>query len=141
VSATLAIDYGRKRIGLALSDPMGITVRGLETAVGGPTPEAAAMRIAEVVRAHGAGVVVVGLPLHASGDESEISGEVRRFAAELARILGHDVELHDEELTSWEAEQTLKRRGIDLKKARREGLIDREAACALLRSWLSSSGG
>ncbi len=137
----MAIDYGRKRIGLALSDPMGITVRGLETAAGGPTPEAAAVRLADVVRQHGAGTVVVGLPLHASGDESEISGEARRFAAELARTLGHDVEFHDEELTSWEAEQTLKRRGIDLQKARREGLIDREAACALLRSWLSSQGG
>ena len=138
MSATLAIDYGRKRIGLALADPMGITVRGLETVEGGPTPEAAAERVASLVTANGAGVVVVGLPLHRSGDESEISAEARRFAAELARSLGHDVHLHDEELTSWEAEQTLKRRGIDLKKARREGLIDREAACALLRSWLRS---
>lgn len=138
MSTTLAIDYGRKRIGLAISDPMGITARGLETAEGGPTPEASAIRLAVVVKELQAEVVVVGLPLHASGEESEISGEARQFASQLARSLGHDVHFHDEGLTSWEAEQTLKRRGIDLRKARKLGLIDREAACALLRSWLAS---
>lgn len=133
---TLALDYGRKRIGVAVSDPMGITVQGRETQEGGPTPEAAGERLATLVVAMEPATVLVGLPLHADGGASELSAEARRFGEALAQHAGCRVVFVDETLTSWEAEQALKARGIDLQRARREGLIDQEAACGLLRGWL-----
>ena len=136
--AIVAFDYGRARIGWALADPTGITVRGLETLSGGPTPEAAGQRAAAAVRETPAGQIVVGLPLHEDGAESGLSAEARRFGAALEAASGLPVVFHDETLTSWEAEEALKARGVDLRKARQEGLIDREAACALLRGWLAA---
>ena len=98
-----AVDYGRRRIGLAISDPLGVTVRGLETIVRGPDLVEAARTTAERLRAARADHVVVGLPLHASGEESEMSREARSFGAALAEASGIEIEYFDEGLTSWEA--------------------------------------
>ena len=133
---TLALDYGRRRIGAAVSDPMGITVQGRETQAGGPTPEEAARRLTPFVEDLAPATILVGLPLHADGGASELSEEARRFGETLAEATGRRVVFVDETLTSWEAERALRARGIDLQKARREGLIDQEAACGLLRGWL-----
>lgn len=133
-----AVDYGRRRIGLAISDPLGVTVRGLETHVrerGDDLAKAAedvAARLEEARADH----LVVGLPLHASGEESEMSREAQAFGSALAVASGLEVEYLDEGLTSWEAEEVLKARGKRLRDAQRRGDVDREAACALLRSWL-----
>lgn len=135
-----AVDYGRRRIGLALSDPLRITTRGLTTlerrGPDGGTLEAAADQVLAALRAAGAALVIVGLPLHADGRESEMSAEARRFAA-LLEAGGLRVVLHDEGLTSWEAEEGLKAGGRSLKDARRSGAIDQRAALMLLRSWLA----
>ncbi len=133
---TAAVDYGRRRIGLAVADPLGITVRGLETVERGPDLAAAARRVAEALAAEGADRVLVGLPLHASGDESEMSAEARRFAVELASASGLEIGFLDETLTTWEAEEAIKARGIRLREAKKSGLLDREAAIAMLRGWL-----
>jgi len=133
-----AVDYGRRRIGLAISDPLGVTVRGLETLVRdrdgdlATAARATAERLLEARADH----LIVGLPLHASGEESEMSREARAFGALLAEATGLAVEYFDEGLTSWEAEETLKARGKRLRDAQRRGDVDREAACAILRSWL-----
>ena len=74
-----AVDYGRRRIGLAVTDPLRITVRGLDTLVHDGDVEDAARQVAERLRAEGAVLVVVGLPLHASGESSEMSREAERF--------------------------------------------------------------
>ncbi|MDJ0972876.1 MAG: Holliday junction resolvase RuvX [Planctomycetota bacterium] len=140
MTVVAAVDYGRRRIGLAISDPMGITARGLETVEGGPTPEAAAGRVAEALAALQPDRIVIGLPLHESGDESEISREARSFGAALGNTLPAEVVFHDETLTSWEAEQALKARGMDLREARRSGLIDQEAARGLLLAYLRENG-
>jgi putative Holliday junction resolvase len=131
-----AVDYGRRRIGLAVADALGITVRGLPTLEHVGDLATAAQRVAEVLRREGAGRVVLGLPLHADGRESEMSAEARRFGALLEPLVGVPVETFDEGLTSWEAEETLKGAGRGLKDARRRGEVDREAARALLLSWL-----
>jgi len=134
-----AVDYGRRRIGLALSDPLRITTRGLTTLERGADLEGAAGAVAAVLRREEAALVVVGLPLHADGRESEMSAEARRFAALLEQA-GLTVVLHDEGLTSWEAEEGLKAAGTNLEQARRGGAIDQRAALALLRSWLAEAG-
>lgn len=133
-----AVDYGRRRIGLAISDPLRITTRGLATLERGPDLEQAAHAVAGVLHREGAALVVLGLPLHADGRESEMSAEVRRFAALLTGA-GLSVTLLDEGLTSWEAEEGLKAQGRGLEQARKGGEIDRRAALALLRSWLTEA--
>lgn len=136
MTVVAAVDYGRRRIGLAISDPLGITARGLPTVEGGPAPEAAAARVAAALAPLAPDRVVIGLPLHASGDESEISEEARAFGAALRNTLPAEIVFHDETLTSWEAEEALKARGVDLREARRSGRIDQEAARGLLLAYL-----
>lgn len=135
-----AVDYGRRRIGLAVCDPLGITVRGLDTVDRGRDGAAAVRQVAAALTAEGVEYVVVGLPLHESGDESEMSREARAFGAELETALdgrlADPVEYVDETLTTWEAEELIRARGIPLRKAKKDGLLDREAARCLLRSWL-----
>lgn len=133
---TAAVDYGRRRIGLAISDPLGITVRGLDTVVRGRDLSEAVAAVADRLRAEGAGRVVVGLPLLKSGDESDMSREARAFGAALAEASGLAIEYYDESLTSWEAEESLREGKRDLREAQRSGEVDRRAAMALLRSWL-----
>ena len=134
-----AVDYGRRRIGLALSDPLRITTRGLATLERGATLETGAVAVAEVLKREQAALVVVGLPLHADGRESEMSSEVRRFAA-LLEAAGLRVVLHDEGLTSWEAEEGLKGQKRSLEQARKSGELDQRAALGLLRSFLYEEG-
>jgi putative Holliday junction resolvase len=131
-----AVDYGRRRIGLAISDPLRITTRGLTTLERGPSVETGAAAVAIVLQREQAALVVVGLPLHADGRESEMSAEARRFAA-LLEAAGLRVLLHDEGLTSWEAEEGLKGQKRSLEQARKSGAIDQRAALGLLRSWLT----
>ena len=137
---TAAVDYGRRRIGLAISDPLGITVRGLDTHFWSGTEEAAVAEVARILVEAGAGLIVVGLPLHASGEESEMSREARAFGEALAAASGVEVVFLDEGLTSWVAEETLKKRRRPLREAQQRGDVDREAAMALLRSWLEEFG-
>lgn len=139
-----AVDYGRRRIGLAISDGLRITTRGLATLEHPGDPGAAAAQVAEALGQEGARLVVVGLPLHADGRESAMSAEVRRFATLLEPLLlarGATLVLHDEGLTSWEAEEGLKAGGRNLEQARRSGAIDQRAALALLRGFLAEGGG
>ena len=133
---TAAVDYGRRRIGLAVADPLGITVRGLETLDGVEDPADGARRTATALAAEGVTRVLVGLPLHASGEESEMSAEARRFGALLAAAGGLPVAFVDETLTTWEAEEAVKARGIRLREAKKQGLLDQQAAVAMLRGWL-----
>jgi putative Holliday junction resolvase len=139
-----AVDYGRRRIGLAVSDALRITTRGLATLTHPGDLAAAAQHVAQVLVHEGARLVVLGLPLHADGRESEMSAEVRRFAERLEPALlahGATLVLHDEGLTSWEAEEGLKAGGRSLEQARRSGAIDQRAALALLRGYLRDAQG
>lgn len=131
-----AVDYGRRRIGLAVGDPLGLTVRGLDTLHYDGDWGEAAKTVAARLEAEQVGTLLVGLPLHTSGEESEMSREVRLFGAALEAASGLTVEYVDEGLTSWEAEETLRGRGRLSREARRRGDVDREAACAILRGWL-----
>jgi putative Holliday junction resolvase len=131
------VDYGKRRVGLAVCDALGIAVRGLPTVVARGSEADTVAAVASALAAEG-GVerVVVGLPLHADGRESDTSRDARRFGEALGRALGRDVAFFDEGLTSWEAEEDLKARGRGLRDARRTGEVDRAAAVAILRSYL-----
>ena len=102
----LAIDYGQKRLGLALSDEHGVTSRpfAIWTRI---NRRRDLTRLRELVRQHAVRRIVVGLPLHLDGTQSEMSEEARGFAARVEKALGIPVEMMDERLSSWEAEQTV----------------------------------
>src|SRR5262245_31592836 len=129
----LGIDYGRKRIGLAVAQLEMPVTRPLETLVVEDGRDALA-KVVSAIRSVGAQRVVIGLPLHMSGAESEMAAEVRRFAGELERATGIPVALSEERLTSVEAERNL--RGSGLRGRERKARVDSIAAQLLLQTYL-----
>lgn len=133
---TLALDVGEKRIGIALSDPMGIVARGLRTLKRTDLPsDLRAVRA--VVEETEAAEVLVGLPLDMDGSEGESARRMRIFAKKLeAALEGTDVALRlwDERLSSVEAERILEQRGLDWRAARKK--VDQVAAAVFLQEYL-----
>jgi putative Holliday junction resolvase len=130
--AVLAIDYGRRRLGLALSDTLGVTARPL--AVWERTNRRNDLaRIRDLCRQHEVGRIVVGWPIRLDGTPGEMAREAAGFAERLRKHLGRPVDLADERLSSWEAEQQLRESG-----SRRAGQpIDDVAATVILRDYLA----
>lgn len=122
----LAIDYGRRRIGLAVSDALGVLPRPLATLERTNRREDL-RRLREIVREHGVRRIVVGHPVHLDGSAGEMAAEAERFAARVQKQLGLPVELVDERLSSWEAEQM---RATGEIRARRPRHTGREQASA-----------
>jgi len=132
VRTILAVDYGRKRIGLALSDELGLTARPL--AVLERTNRKNTLRLLrELFRKHHVGLIVVGYPLHLTGEAGEMADEASRFAVRLSKELGVRVELLDERLTTWQANQTVSATGSP---SRRGKPLDDVAAAVLLQEYL-----
>jgi putative Holliday junction resolvase len=102
----LGIDYGKKRLGLALSDEFGMASHPYATWTRINRRRDLA-RLRELIRQKAVRLIVVGLPLHLNGAPSEMSEEAKSFALRLERALGLPVEMMDERLSSWEANQTL----------------------------------
>ena len=117
----LAIDYGKKRLGLALSDESGATSRPFATWTRTNRRRDLA-RLRDLVRQQKVCRIVVGLPLHLDGMPSEMSEEVKRFSARVEKAIGIPVELMDERLSSWEAKQTIA--GMDPRRSARRGSPD-----------------
>ncbi len=129
----LAVDYGRKRIGLALSDELGLTAQPLATLVR-VNRQNDLRQLREACRTHGVTHIIVGHPLHMTGEAGEMANEAARFAARLEKEIGIGVELVDERLTSWEAEQTLAETKSSARRRRKP--LDDVAAAVLLRDYL-----
>ena len=131
----LAIDYGRKRIGLALSDELGITAQPLQTLVHKNRRDDL-RRLRDICRTYGVARILVGHPVHITGEAGEMANESSRFAARLRKELGIEVELADERLTSWEAENTMAEFGSA--RQRKNASVDAVAAAILLREYLDT---
>jgi putative holliday junction resolvase len=133
----LAVDYGRRRIGLALSDELRITARPLAT-ISRTNRRADMSRLREACRVNGVTHIIVGHPLQMTGEAGEMADEAARFASRLEKETQIGVELVDERLTSWEAERTATSR----KSARHKRKpIDDVAAAVLLRGYLDENRG
>ena len=131
----LALDLGKKRIGLAISDELGITAQGLETLERrGRRNDIEDLR--KLAGLRGVTRILMGDPLHMSGDASRQGDYTREFAGELERKTGLPVEFRDERWTSKEAERAL--RGASVANAERKAAIDRLSAVILLQSYLDS---
>jgi len=130
----LAIDYGRKRIGLAVSDPLGVMAHGLETLHRKSLRKDVAY-LAKLVRQQGVGLIVVGNPLLLDGTPSEMSVEAEEFGARLAEACGVEYRMWDERMTSLEAGHLMRETG---RAAGRDGGVDQMAARIILDSYLAA---
>ena len=133
VPRILAVDWGERRIGLAVSDPQGIIATGLETLVVRGNADALA-RIAAIASEREVERIVVGLPLLMSGERGEAAENAQRFADALAARTGLAVDTYDERLTSALSERRL--REVGTRRGRSRGRVDQGAAVALLESYL-----
>lgn len=131
----LAIDYGRRRLGLAISDPTGTIASGIGT-LDVKGDDEAIDRIVKGRADWGYCRIIVGLPIRESGTEGPIAQPVRQFAQRLRESTEVDVELVDERYTSREAQRLFHQAGKKLKG--RKGEIDRLAAEVLLRDYLDA---
>lgn len=130
----LAVDWGARRVGLAVSDPLGVLASPLPTLEILGEAEAVA-RVADTIREVEAQAVVVGLPLTLRGERGEAAVAAERFAARLREVCEVEVSLYDERLTSALAQRRMHEAGT---KARgRKGRVDAGAAVALLEGWLA----
>lgn len=133
----LAIDFGEKRIGLALSDPDGRFALPLDT-LERRDDHGAVARILEIVRREGVELLVVGDPVLADGSRTGAAQRVDGFARRLGAASGLPLHRVAETLTSVEAEARLRRAGIDPR--RRPGRVDQVAAQILLEEFLARPG-
>lgn len=131
----MALDYGDRRIGVALSDPLGITARPLLTLTR-TTWEGDLERIRAMTREHDIRRIVVGLPLDMDGTRGERVRLTEIFMERVHRATGLPVQPWDERLTTLQAERTLLEG--DLSRARRRRVIDQVAAVILLQSYLDA---
>jgi putative Holliday junction resolvase len=126
------IDYGQTRIGLALSDPLGIMAQPWET-----FPNRGAKTfdpLTQKLRAQGVVRIVVGLPKHMNGDEGEKAREARAFGETLGAQSGLPVDYIDERLTTMAAHRVLAESNLSGKKKR--AVVDQIAAAMILQIWM-----
>ena len=131
----LGLDLGDARIGVALSDPdRRLAVPAGTIHVGQPPGELAA--IASIVRERGVSLIVVGLPLTMRGERGDRAAHADAFASALRGAVDVPVELHDERLSTVEAERALAAAGAGSRERRR--VVDASAATVILQAWLDA---
>lgn len=129
------MDLGKKRIGLAISDPLGITAQGMPNL--NRTNKRGDLDVLErLIGEREVGLILLGNPINMRGSEGRQSGWVREFAGALEARTGLPVKLWDERLTSVEAGRVLRSSGISIEK--RAAAVDRLSAVILLQSYLDS---
>ena len=131
----LGLDVGARRIGIAISDPLGLTAQGLETLHRKNKKHDFAF-LYRIIRDHGVKEIVVGLPLRMSGAEGVQAEKIHVFAEDLRKHFKLPVHLWDERLTSAEANRLL--RETDLSIEKRGKAVDRMAAILILQGWMDN---
>ena len=131
----VALDFGERRIGVAASDPLGLTAQPLAVIERGSLAEDIA-KIGAIVQQRRAEKIVLGLPLNMNGTAGPQAKRVRRFASRLARELGLQIVLWDERLTTVEAESALIETGASRERRRRRR--DAVAAAVILQDYLET---
>lgn len=132
---TLGIDYGEKRIGLAISDPLGYTAQGLET-LQARDKKSAVEAIKTLCAEQNVGLVVIGLPINMDGSQGPKAREVLSLVPKMQEALGIPVKTWDERLTSRQAGRLMIEEGLSRQKQRAQS--DRLAATLILQSYLES---
>ncbi len=131
----LGLDVGSKRIGIALSDELGLTAQGIETLIC-RTPEKDVERILELSAEYGVQEIVVGMPYNMSGTEGPQVHRVRAFIEQIHRRANIPVREWDERLSTAAAERTLLE--ADMSRSKRRKVIDKLAAIIILQGYLDN---
>ncbi|MEI6331722.1 MAG: Holliday junction resolvase RuvX [Pseudanabaena sp. ELA645] len=132
--AALGLDVGRKRIGVAGCDRLGISVHGITTIIRKTWQEDMA-ELRSLVIERNIETLVVGLPYNMDGTLGYQAKHVQKFAHGASKHLGLNVEFVDERLTSYEAEEMMRSQGISTRD--NKAMIDRKAAALILQQWLA----
>lgn len=130
----MALDVGAKRIGVAVSDPLGITARGVEVFERTGNQKEDLRHLERLFREYGATGLLIGLPRHMDGRKGPEAEETERFGNRLGEICGVQPVYWDERLTTMQAEKTLL--SADLSRRKRKKVIDQVAAVIMLESFL-----
>ncbi|HZR55331.1 MAG TPA: Holliday junction resolvase RuvX [Terriglobales bacterium] len=133
----LGLDVGSRTIGIAVSDPLGITAQGLDT-IRRKNKRTDFGRLAELIQHYQIAEIVVGYPLRMSGLEGTQSEKMQVFAEELRKKFKLPVHLVDERLTSAQANRVLRDSEMSIK--RRGEVVDKLAAMLILQSWMEMRG-
>jgi len=133
VRKVAAIDLGKVRVGVAVSDDLGLLAHP-RPSLAGKSRKAMLQALADLAREEAIGRFLVGLPLEMSGAAGSAARQARAFAEELAAATGIEVELVDERLTTVEADRRLREGGASARV--RKGRVDGGAAAVILQSWL-----
>jgi putative Holliday junction resolvase len=133
----LALDVGSRRIGLAISDSLGITAQPLET-LNRTNKRADIAELKKLIHQHGVTEIVLGNPLNMSGQPGAQAKKISDFAEELRARVGIPVNLFDERLTSAEAHRFLDESGHSKDRMQRKGKVDRIAAVLILQGFMES---
>jgi putative Holliday junction resolvase len=136
----MGVDWGERRIGLALSDETGTLATPLTTLLRRPGKRPPIVRIERLAREHAVQAVVVGLPLELSGAESGWTREVRTIAEQIGSRLDLPVHLIDERLSSVRAERAVRSSGRPRSEREDKDRMDAAAAAVLLQDWLDRRG-
>ena len=134
----LGLDVGAKRIGVAVSDELGLTAQPVMTIETRRNPREDLRSLARLARRYAASAIVVGNPLHLAGEPSPRAIKVRAFAAALGEVTGLPVHLWDERLTTREAHQILYEAGHA--RQQHKEVVDQVAATLILQSFLDQKG-
>ena len=133
IQRIMCVDIGEKRIGIAVSDLLGITAQGVETYT--RKGEGDARYIADKADELDAALIVAGLPLNMNGSEGPAVEKVRAFMSEV-EALGAKIAFQDERMTTMSAERTLIE--ADMSREKRRKVIDKVAAVYILRAYLDT---
>ena len=129
----LGLDIGDKRIGIALSDQLGLTAAGIDT-LHRTNIQNDVRTVTEIARRHGVVEIIVGLPANMDGTLGEQAAKVQSFAKKLTRFSNLPVIYEDERLSTFTAIQTLTLLGV--KTGHNRDLVDKQAAAIILQKYL-----
>ena len=129
----LAIDYGEKRVGIALSDPLQIIANPFEVLA---NDEQLIENINKIINEKDVRKVIMGLPCNLEGKDTIKTREVREFTALLQNHISIPIQYWDERYTTVAANEAIKKKGYDVMQARK--VVDKVAAAILLQSYLDS---
>jgi putative Holliday junction resolvase len=136
----VALDYGRRRIGVAASDPLRTIASPHVVMKNADPPTEPPRGLLNLLKDLAPVVVIVGIPVHMDGSFGEMAAEARAFAARLMTLSEIQVLERDERLTSYEAEEMLREMNLSRRRRQEKGLKDMLAATVLLREYLEEVG-
>ena len=136
----VALDYGRRRIGVAASDPLRTIASPHVAMKNADPPTEPPQGLLNLLKDLAPVVVIVGIPIHMDGSFGEMAAEARAFAARLTALSGLQVLERDERLTSYEAEEMLREMDLSRRRRQEKGLKDMLAATVLLKEYHEEVG-